>query len=204
MSNRRWAIPLSRAILLGLVLLQPPVRRQLEASMTGQMLVQIPLLVVTGWLLARALPARVLTVIERWNQGGIAGLVLATVVAAFWMLPRSLDAAITNSLVAGTRYLTVPLLIGLPLAVSWPSMGFVVRGVLLAEFIATNFRLGWLYLISPVRLCNNYALEDQRHLGLYLLAIGGGLLLWLAWKLLWGRFESFSSTHARAAPMPLR
>jgi len=39
---------------------------------------------------------------------------------------------------------------------------------------------------------NHYALDDQRRLGGYLLAVGGGLLAWLAWKLLWGRFETFS------------
>jgi hypothetical protein len=81
-------------------------------------------------------------------------------------------------------------------------MGFVVRGVFLVEFVASFFRLGWLYLISPIRLCNNYALDDQQRLGGYMLAIGGGLLVWLAWKLLWGRFESFSSTYLRSAPMP--
>ena len=197
MSTRAWAVPVSRALLLCLVLLAPPVRRQLEASMTGQMLVQIPLLVLAGWLLARALPARVEAAMERWNHGGIAGLVLATVVSAYWMLPRSLDAATTSPLLAAAKYLSVPLLVGLPFAASWPRMGFVVRGVFLAEFIATGFRLGWLYLISPVRLCNNYALDDQRRLGLLLLAIGGGVLAWMAGKLLWGRFESFSDTHAQ-------
>jgi hypothetical protein len=166
--------------------------------MTGQMLVQIPLLVVTGWLLARALPASLKAAMERWNHGGITGLVLATVVGAYWMLPRSLDAATTTPLLAGAKYLSVPLLIGLPFAVSWPRMGFVVRGVFLAESIATAFRLGSLYLISPVRLCNNYGLDDQRRLGVCMVAIGGGLLAWLAGKLLLGRCEPFSG--ARATP----
>ena len=98
------------------------------------------------------------------------------------------------------KYLSVPLLIGLPFAVSWPRMGFVVRGVFLAEFVATFFRLGWLYLIAPIRLCNNYALNDQQRLGGYMLAIGSGLLVWLAGKLLSGRFESFSNTDLTPAP----
>ena len=70
------------------------------------------------------------------------------------------------------------------------------------EFVATFFRLGWLYLISPIRLCNNYALNDQQRLGRYMLAIGVGLLVWLAWKLVWGRFESFSKSNARPAVIP--
>jgi hypothetical protein len=181
------------AVLLVLALLAPPIRRGLEATMSAQMLVQIPLLVAAGWLLSHAVPAHVLARVERWNHGGIAGLVLAAVVSTFWMLPRSLDAAASQPLMAAIKYLSVPMLIGLPFAVSWPRMGFVVRGVFLAEFVATCFRLGWLYLIAPIRLCNNYALNDQQRLGGYMVAVGGGVLVWLAGKLLWGRFESSST-----------
>jgi hypothetical protein len=115
------------------------------------------------------------------------------------MLPRSLDAAASQPLMAAAKYLFVPLLIGLPFAVSWPRMGFVVRGVFLVEVVASCFRLGWLYLISPIRLCNNYALNDQQRLGGYMVGIGGGLLVWLVWKLLWGSFQSLSSRHVPSA-----
>lgn len=201
MTGRWWAFSVWLAALLVLVLLAPPVRHRIEATMTAQMLVQIPLLVAVGWPLSRVVPARILAGVGRWNHRGIAGLVLVTAVSTFWMLPRSLDAATSHPLMAAAKYLSVPLVIGLPFAVSWPHMGFVVRGVFLAEFVATFFRLGWLYLISPIRLCNNYALDDQQRLGGYMLAIGGGLLVWLAWKLLWGRFESFSSTRLPSAPI---
>ncbi|EAR21315.1 hypothetical protein [Nitrococcus mobilis] len=181
------------ATLLFLVLLMPPVKQALEASLTAQVLVQIPLLIAVGWLLRAAVPERILARTENWNYRGIAGLVLATLTAAYWMLPRVLDAATTVPLLAVAKYLSAPLLIGLPFALSWPRMGFIVRGVLLAELIATCFRLGWLYLASPVRLCNNYLLNDQQRLGECMLAIGSGLLFWLAWKLLWGRFDSLKS-----------
>lgn len=194
MTGLRQAAPASGAVLLVVVSLVPPICHGLEASMTVQMLVQLPLLVAAGGLFAPGVPARILSHVHRWNRGGVAGLVLATVVAAYWMLPRSLDASTTHPLMAAAKYLSVPFLIGLPLAVSWPRMGFVVRGMFLAEFVATFFRLGWLYRISPVRLCNNYGLDDQQRLGRWMLVLGGGLLAWLAWKLLWGRFTSFSDT----------
>lgn len=72
-------------------------------------------------------------------------------------------------------------------------MGFVVRGFFLAELLATSFRLGWLYRVSPIRLCNNYGLDDQQRLGGYMLALGGALLVWLAWKLLMGRLAPGTS-----------
>jgi hypothetical protein len=188
------------AALLFLVLLAPPLRHALQASMTGQMLVQIPLLAAAGWLAARALPARLSAAIESWNEHGIGGLVLATLASAYWMLPRALDAAVTDPSIAIAKHLSVPLLIGLPLALSWPRMGFIVKGVLLLEGIATLLRLGWLYLVSPERLCNLYLLDDQQRLGRLLLLIGTALFLGVACKLLWGRFDSLS--HPAATPRP--
>ncbi|GAB2891952.1 hypothetical protein LSG25_09390 [Paralcaligenes sp. KSB-10] len=182
--------PIRIAALTYLVLLAPPLRHILESSMTGQMLLQIPLLIGVGLLLRQALPARALSIVASCNYQGIAGLLLASVISAFWMLPLALDASVTEPFIAAAKYLSVPLLIGLPLALSWPRMGFIVRGVFLLELTASFFRLGWLYLIWPGRLCNNYLLDDQQRLGQYMLWIGGALLLGIAIKLIWGRFGS--------------
>ncbi|HEY8051336.1 MAG TPA: hypothetical protein VIE42_00840 [Steroidobacteraceae bacterium] len=188
------------AALLFLVLLAPPVKHALEASMTMQMLVQIPLLVGVGLLLRAVLPERAVAVTASWDYGGVSGLLLASFAAAFWALPRSLDAAVTAPMMASLKYLTVPLLIGLPFAVSWPRMSFIVRGVFLLEFIATLFRMGWLYLIWPDRLCNNYLLDDQQRLGQYLVLAGVALCILSGWKLLWGRFDAFAETRRIAPP----
>ena len=185
---QRYSIRIAAVVFV--VLLMPPVKHALEASMTTQMLVQVPLLIAVGYLLCKALPQRLAAGIDAWNHRGITGLVLATLAGMVWMLPRALDAAVTELVVAVAKFISVPLLIGLPLGLSWPRMGFVVKGVFVLELIATFFRLGWLYLISPVRLCNNYLLDDQQRLGAYMLAIGAALLLWVVGKLLWGRFDS--------------
>ncbi|MDE2450400.1 MAG: hypothetical protein KGO22_15610 [Gammaproteobacteria bacterium] len=173
--------------LLPLLLAVPPLQRMLEASMTAQMLVQIPLLAIAGMLLGNSLPERVASRIEPWNRRGATGLIVVTLASACWMLPLSLDAAAVSPAADLAKFVTVPLLIGLPLAASWPCMSFVLRGVLLFEALATLFRMGWLYLISPVRLCNSYGLSDQQRLGEWLLAGGAALLLCIAWRLLWGR-----------------
>jgi len=178
------------AVILFLVLLLPPLRRVLESSMALQMLVQVPLLIGAGYLWRDSVPAPVTALIERWNQHGVTGLVLTTLAGAVWMLPRSLDAAVSEPWVAVAKFITVPLLIGLPLGLSWPHMGFVIRGVFLLELIATFFRLGWLYMVSPMRLCNNYLLDDQQRTGEYMLVIGAVILAGVFGKLLWGRFDS--------------
>lgn len=190
MTATAWRLAPPVAALLYAALLLPPSRRLLEGSMTLQMLVQLPLLIGTGYLLHEAVPAPLAAVIARWNQHGITGLVLASLAGMFWMLPRSLDAAVSLPWMAFAKFASAPLLIGLPLGLSWPQMGFVVRGVFLLELIATFFRLGWLYLVSPVRLCNNYLLDDQQRSGEIMLVIGGLLLAGVVAKLLWGRFDS--------------
>lgn len=182
--TRVWA-----GALLLIVLAIPPVRTGMQTTMTLQMLAQLPLLAMAGWLLAEAVPRRIDDALARWNGSGIAGLLLASLVGMFWMLPRMMDVSVNEGGWMLAKFVSVPLLIGLPVALSWPHAGFVVRGVVLLEVIASAFRLGWLYLVSPERLCSNYLLGDQQRLGKYLLTIGVALCLVLAWKLMWGRIR---------------
>ncbi|HET8941810.1 MAG TPA: hypothetical protein VFN13_07475 [Rudaea sp.] len=177
-------------VTLWCLLALPPVRFMLESSMTLQMLVQIPLLGLSGWWLAASHTDRFDNVLTRWNRSGISGLLLASLASIIWMLPRALDASLTIPWIEVAKFAGVPLLIGVPAAISWPRAGFVVRGVLLIEIVAMAFRLGWLYLDSPVRLCSNYLISDQQQLGKSMLAIGVAISLLLAGKLLWGRIDT--------------
>lgn len=179
----------------------PPVRHALESTMTLQMLMQIPLLALAGWCLAQGTPAALVRGLADWNHHGISGLLLASLTAMVWMLPLAMDAALNDPRVALAKFLSVPLLIGAPIALSWPRAGFVVRGLVLVELIATALRLGWLYLISPLRLCSNYLLDDQQRLGTILLVIGFTILLVVAWKLMWGhiKFGCADREDSRAA-----
>lgn len=171
------------------LLATPPLRHALEGSMSLQMLVQMPLLVLAGVLLAGAVPTGWRRALAAWNLQGIPGLLLASVTGLVWMLPRLLDAALVDPWTELAKFLSLPLLLGVPLALSWRAAGFVVRGVFLLEAVATAFRLGWLYLASPVRLCSNYRLDDQQRLGELLLGLGLAVSLLLAWQLLWGRID---------------
>ena len=176
-------------VILWAALAVPVVRHALEATMTLQMLAQMPLLALAGWWFAHGTPSWLARHIGDWNHHGISGLLLASLTGMVWMLPLAMDAALDVSWVTLAKFLSIPLLIGAPVALSWPRAGFVVRGVVLLEVTATAFRLGWLYLISPVRLCSNYLLDDQQQLGKILLGIGVVILVVLVWKLMWGRID---------------
>lgn len=184
MTLRSWRLPLAAGLLLLLAL--PPVADGLQSRMQLQLLVQLPLLCAAGYLLRGALPDRLQRALAAWNPLGINGLILASFVLAFWMLPRSMDASASSWAMAAAKWLALPLLAGLPLGLSWPRMNFVVRGLVCMELIASCVRLGLLYAASPARLCNRYLISDQQSTGQWLLMIGAALFLWLALQLFVG------------------
>lgn len=173
----------------------PPARQALESTMTLQFLAQVPMLVLAGAWFAAALPRPVGAALGRWNGQGVAGALLASLAGLVWMLPRMMDASVNDGRFALAKFVSVPLLIGAPLALSWPRMGFVVRGVFVLELVATAFRLGWLYLASPERLCSNYLLGDQRLLGSSLLVLGAGACVVLFGMLMWGSVRTEPTVH---------
>ncbi len=175
---------------LWVVLSIPVVRHTLESSMVLQMLLQMPLLALAGWWFAQGAPDWLQRNLAVWDYHGISGLVLASITSLVWMLPLAVDASLNDPLVTLAKYMSVPLLIGAPIALSWPRAGFVVRGVVLLELIATTFRLGWLYAISPERLCSNYLLDDQQRLGQLFIGLGCAIILALVWKLMWGHTKT--------------
>ena len=151
----RWAGGL---MLIGLLSL-PASRRILEAQMPTHMLIQIPLLALSGALFASAIRARTQITLARYNEHGLPGMLVVSFASTYWMLPRALDAALDNPAMEAVKFLSLPLLVGLPLA-------FV-----LANAISMIAVAGWLYRESPVRLCNYYLIDQQILLGDYLLAL---------------------------------
>lgn len=157
-----------------------PLGRWLEATMVGHVLVEIPLLLAVGAVLGKRLAPVMVTPLQMLNRGGIAGILLCSMTLAVWMIPRWLDAAISDGGVNLIKIATLVGLAGMPLAWSWPRLHFIARGVVKIELLSMLFRLGWLYLISPQRLCNNYLLDDQIWLGRGFLILGALLgVLWL-------------------------
>ena len=184
--NGAWVIAMGGFVAIA----GTPLGARLAATMPGHVLVQIPILVSIGVLLGRSLEPRVRPVLARLNAGGIAGILLASFTIAFWMIPRWLDASLTSSAIAGAKYFSLVLLAGMPLAWSWSRLHPIARGVVKIEFLAMLFRLGWLYLISPERFCNNYLLTDQVWLGRGLIVVAIALsITWLI-PVFFGEFAS--------------
>ncbi len=182
-----WCIPWRQA-LVGLVvlvlLLVPAARQWLTASMWRHMVLQFPLWMLVGVLLAAALSPAARIRIAGWNAYGISGLVGTGTVLAVLMVPRVLDLALVTPSIEATKCVAL-LLAGAALRLSWRAAGLVVQGFFLGNVLPMTAVVGQLYIDSPLRLCNAYLLDDQARLGQWLVATAAllavGWLVKVAW-----------------------
>lgn len=168
-------IPVLAATILWAVLALAPVRAVLESSMLSHMTVQIPLLAAVGVGLGAAACGHEPGWLAASDRFGIPSILVASFGAMFWMVPRSLDAAIAGAPMEVGKFLSVPLLIGLPLALGWRRMPALGRAFVWANGLAMLAGIGGIYLIAPVRLCAFYRLDQQDVTGRGLIAVAAAL-----------------------------
>ena len=181
MTARPRCTPRTQAALglaLCVLLAWPPLRHALEASMWRHMVLQFPLLMAAGALLAAALPPRARGAVARWNAHGIAGLVGVAMVLGVLMVPRVLDLALRDGATEAAKCAAL-VLAGAALRLSWRAAGLVVQGFFLGNVLPMTAVVGQLYIDAPLRLCNAYLLDDQARLGQWLIALA--VLLALGW-----------------------
>lgn len=178
MSGRGAAIPGGLIIVL---LALPSLRQGLEANMLYHMLVQFPLLIGAGFLIGNSLSGDLKNRLMAWNHLGIAGLLLAACVASFWMIPRALDEALIRPWIETFKFASLTLGVGTALAISWQSASFLIRGLFIGNLLPMMAVAGWLYIESPVRLCNAYLVSQQESTGIALIWVSVlGAIIWLA------------------------
>ncbi|WP_350333659.1 hypothetical protein [Coralliovum pocilloporae] len=166
-------LPLALLMLIAALWLIP----HAERDPVIHVLVQIPLLVGIG-------------VAGAWgfqnSRDRYSLLIVALFTLAFWMLPRSIDAALGSLWVDGAKFITLPLLAGVPFTLCWSSLTPMLRGFLKANALSMLGVLGFLYIHAPVRICNSYLVSDQERLGYGFLYLAAGLIILWGWPLLFG------------------
>jgi hypothetical protein len=176
MSTRRLLIAACGCWLL---LWLPPLRSALESDMALHMAVQMPVLIALGVLLGFAARDHEPRSLAAADWLGIPGLVAVVLGTSFWMLPRALDQAIADWRVDLVKFLILPLVVGLPLGLSWRRMPPLGRAFIWANFIPKLGAVGGLYLGAPTRLCAYYRLDQQELAGWTLIAVA--VALGLTW-----------------------
>jgi len=191
------------ALLFALLAL-PPVVSALEARLWTHLLIQLPLLVVAGFALGADLRVRG-TFVRTWLAAVPAGplVALAISLGLYWMLPRSMDAALESAPRDVLKFLSVTFGVGVPLGLGWARLSSVSRGFLLGNLLSMLVVLGWLYTSAPVRVCNFYLEGDQALTGQCFYALAACLAAWWALRCFLPRAPEVQVSRAALTP-PLR
>ena len=135
-------------------------RDWMQAHMARHMLLQMPLLAWSGWLLHASTGKRVQGGLEPWNYYGLSGFLFIQCVAAFWMVPRALDLALVSSTMAGAKVASW-ILGGFLLRQSAQQSNIIVELFMLGNFAMMTAAVSDIYERAPIRLCNAYVQGDQ-------------------------------------------
>lgn len=152
-------------LLLFVFLALPPVAHLMESVMIIHMHMQMPLLVITGFLMARLLIIRYPRFFEKWNHNGVPGILLFLIIWSYWMIPRTMDEALTIQSIEMFKFVSLPFLAGIPLRDSWSKLSETLKKFVFIGLTVLFIGMGWLYIGAPVQLCNNYLLVEQITLG---------------------------------------
>ncbi|WP_318616312.1 hypothetical protein [Sporosarcina sp. YIM B06819] len=163
-------------IVLYILLWVPPIIALVESIMILHMLVQIPLLMVAGWLMGKCLLERYPSFFEKWNGNGIPGILIVVFMTMYWMLPRAMDEALTIWYIELFKFVGLPLA-GLALRHSWEKLQMLGKSFVFLNYISMFGLMGWLYVDSPIQLCNNYLELEQKILGWGFLFITVGMII---------------------------
>lgn len=184
-------------ILLYILLILPPIRTGLESVMAGHMLVQIPALIISGHLIGQAMSHKLSSFSEKYNAGGVAGILLVIFLMTYWMLPRALDAAINELPMEIFKFVSLPLLVGIPLADSWKKLNYIGKSFIILNAISMFGVLSWLYIDSPVRICNNYLEYQQVQLGYGFLILTAIFILPVLYRAFFGSSDPTASVNEK-------
>jgi hypothetical protein len=152
-------------LLLYIFLMVPPVANLVESIMITHMHMQMPLLVISGFLMGGILIKRYQHFFEKWNHNGIPGITLFMIIVVYWTIPRTMDEALTIQSIEIWKFISLPLLAGIPLRDSWKKLTKFGKNIIIIIFTVKYFGMGSLYIWSEDQLCNNYLVIDQLTLG---------------------------------------
>ncbi|MFK9094027.1 hypothetical protein [Bacillus salipaludis] len=152
-------------LLIILFLAVPPVANLMESVMIIHMHMQMPILVFAGFIMARFFRLRFPYFFEKWNGNGVPGILLFLITVSYWTIPRAMDDALTSQGMEFFKFISLPILAGIPLNDSWKKLKPIGKNIIFYFFIALFTAMGWLYIETPVQLCNNYLVIEQITLG---------------------------------------
>ena len=165
-------------LILYIFLMLPPVAHLAESIMSIHMHIQMPLLGIVGLLMTPFLQQKFPNFFTKWNSNGVPGIILFMIIIIYWLIPMTMDEALTVPVVEVFKFISWPFFVGVPLRDSWKKLNKFGKSFV---FISISFIFGlmaWLYIASPNQICNNYLIVEQRALGWGFLIIAACIMLY--------------------------
>lgn len=182
---KRYALGSALLLIATIVFRQP-----LTSSMALHMIVHIPAILVAGVFAGHALSARFgasRTPLSGWvwrqyrnyNGYGVPGLLLATLLGAYWMIPKALDQVLASPPADALKFVVL-FGVGMIVADSLKRSNTVIKLFFVGNFCWMMAVVGMLYQQDTSRLCNFYLMDDQQYAGIGLVILSIALpVLWL-------------------------
>lgn len=169
-------------LLLFIFLIAPPVAHLMESVMVIHMHMQMPMLIISGFLMARFFQMKFPNFFSKWNNNGVPGILLFSIILIYWMLPRTMDEALTKQTIEILKFFSLPFLAGVCLRDSWKKLGEKGKYTIFISFALVFISMGWLYIQAPDQLCNNYLLIEQITLGWGFLTMAICIIIYLLYN----------------------
>lgn len=176
-------------LVLYVFLMLPPVANLAESVMTIHMHMQMPLFVIAGMLMTPYLKQRFPTFFVKWNRNGVPGIILFMIIIMYWMLPRTMDEALTIYAIEIFKFISLPFLAGVPLRDSWSKLGKMGKNIIFVTLSLLCGFMGILYIFSPEQLCNNYLIVEQITLGWAFLFLALSIIIYFVQQFFVDRTE---------------
>ncbi|MFC4386919.1 hypothetical protein ACFOZ1_03750 [Gracilibacillus marinus] len=150
------------SLLLYFLLILPISREVLESYMVTHMFVQLPLLYAVGMLFPNRKEYKTRHI---WSN-----IIFVLGLLSFWMVPRTLDDALVNTYTEILKFISLPL-IGYLWKVSWRHLSEMTLAFIYTQLVSMCGLFAWLYLDTPIQICNNYLINEQKIVGAIYLVI---------------------------------
>lgn len=190
------ALPVALTIsLLAAALSATPARRLIEQSMVWHMVIQMPMLVLGGWLVMRHIAnKRVSHLLATWNRYGLTGFIGAQAIVAYWMLPLAIDRAVVLPQIDALKLVSL-FTCGAMLRHSVERSPAVLQLFFVGYTVSMMTWLGIYFATTDLRLCNAYSLESQTSAGRGIMVLGIALGCVWAISAIWQVKGSWRQRH---------
>src|SRR5699024_4691463 len=99
-------------LILFIFLILPPVSNLMESIMIIHMHMQMPMLVLAGFLMGKFFQIKFPHVFEKWNKDGTPGILLFGIIMLYWMIPRTMDEALVMNSMEIFKFISLTFLAG--------------------------------------------------------------------------------------------